>query len=151
MACPFFKDMIVMKSLPGVLALPLVVFFAISAVAQSQQTAPANPLRGTPSPSLVAPAPLVAAPAAAPATTAPAEAAPEPRQRRARRSNSEAGEATTGTKREPSAAQTALRARQKQCGEQWRADKSAGKVQEGQKWPQYWSACNKRLKAGTRT
>ncbi|MES2096842.1 MAG: hypothetical protein V4459_08775 [Pseudomonadota bacterium] len=44
----------------------------------------------------------------------------------------------------PSAAQTAMRARQRQCAAQWKADKTAGKVPAGQTWPQYWSACNKR-------
>ncbi|THD34557.1 MAG: hypothetical protein E7773_15060 [Sphingomonas sp.] len=47
---------------------------------------------------------------------------------------------------EPSAAQKAMYAREKQCGVQWRADKAAGKVAAGMKWPQYWSACNKRMK-----
>jgi len=45
-----------------------------------------------------------------------------------------------------STAQTATAARQHQCGEQWKADKAAGKIPAGQTWPQYWSACNKRLK-----
>lgn len=49
-------------------------------------------------------------------------------------------------KRAPSAAQIALRERQKQCGVEWREAKAAGKVADGMKWPQYWSACNKRLK-----
>ena len=35
--------------------------------------------------------------------------------------------------------------RQKQCGAQWKADKAAGKTGT-QTWPQYWSACSKRLK-----
>ena len=45
-------------------------------------------------------------------------------------------------------AQQAMRARQKKCGAEWKAAKAAGKVEKGMKWPQYWSACNKRLKAG---
>ena len=44
--------------------------------------------------------------------------------------------------------QQAARDRQKKCGEEWKAAKAAGKVEKGMKWPQYWSACNKRLKAG---
>jgi hypothetical protein len=55
---------------------------------------------------------------------------------------------TTKTKKPPSAAQQALRERQKKCGAEWKADKAAGKVEKGMKWPQYWSKCNKRLKAG---
>ena len=47
---------------------------------------------------------------------------------------------------QPSAAQTAMYARERQCGAQWRADKAANKVAAGQTWPQYWSACNKRMK-----
>ncbi len=51
-----------------------------------------------------------------------------------------------GAKRPRSAAQTATASRQHQCGDQWKADKAAGKIPPGQTWPQYWSACNKRLK-----
>jgi len=47
---------------------------------------------------------------------------------------------------QPTAAQSAMYAREKQCGAQWRADKAANKVPAGQTWPQYWSACNKRMK-----
>ena len=47
----------------------------------------------------------------------------------------------------PSPATTAMRARQKQCGAEWKAAKAAGTVDKGMKWPKYWSACNKRLKA----
>ena len=47
---------------------------------------------------------------------------------------------------QPSAAQTAMYARERQCGVQWKSDKAAGKVPAGQTWPQYWSACNKRMK-----
>lgn len=49
-------------------------------------------------------------------------------------------------KKEPSAGMQAMRDRQKKCGEEWKAAKAAGKVEKGMKWPQYWSACNKRLK-----
>jgi hypothetical protein len=54
--------------------------------------------------------------------------------------------APAGAKRARSAAQTATASRQHQCGNQWKADKAAGKITPGQTWPQYWSACNKRLK-----
>ena len=50
-------------------------------------------------------------------------------------------------KRKPSAAVSAMRDRQKRCGAEWKAAKAGGTVAKGQKWPQYWSACNKRLKA----
>jgi hypothetical protein len=50
--------------------------------------------------------------------------------------------------RPPTPGQQAAHARQKQCGAEWKAAKAAGKIEKGMKWPQYWSACNKRLKAG---
>jgi hypothetical protein len=40
----------------------------------------------------------------------------------------------------------AARERQRACGAEWKADKTAGKVKAGMKWPQYWSDCNKRKK-----
>ncbi len=49
-------------------------------------------------------------------------------------------------KKEPSAAQLAERKRIKECGVEWKAAKAANKIEKGMKWPQYWSACNKRLK-----
>jgi hypothetical protein len=52
------------------------------------------------------------------------------------------------TKRAPTAAQQAMRERQKKCGAEWKAAKAAGKVEKGMTWPKYWSACNKRLKLG---
>lgn len=48
--------------------------------------------------------------------------------------------------KEPSAGQSAARARQKQCGTEWRALTDAQKTAQGPKWPQFWSKCNKRLK-----
>jgi hypothetical protein len=41
----------------------------------------------------------------------------------------------------------AMIARERACGAEWKADKAAGKVAAGMKWPQYWSECNKRKKA----
>jgi hypothetical protein len=48
--------------------------------------------------------------------------------------------------RQPSAAQQAMYAREKKCGQMWKADSAAHRIPAGQKWPQYWSACNKRIK-----
>ena len=48
-----------------------------------------------------------------------------------------------------SAGLTAMHERQKKCGAEWKEAKAAGKTEKGMKWPQYWSACNKRLKSGT--
>ena len=47
----------------------------------------------------------------------------------------------------PSPGREAMIARERACGAEWKADKAAGKIQEGMKWPQYWSACNNRKKA----
>lgn len=52
-------------------------------------------------------------------------------------------------KRAPTPGQLAARERQKKCAAEWKQAKADGKVEKGMKWPQYWSACNKRLKAGT--
>jgi len=52
------------------------------------------------------------------------------------------------SKKPPTPAQQAFRARQKKCGAEWKAAKAAGKIKKEMKWPQFWSACNKRLKAG---
>ncbi len=76
---------------------------------------------------VVAPLP-VATPSASAQTTAPSTAKP---------------------KKPPSASQIALRDRQKKCGAEWKAAKAGGKIEKGMKWPQYWSACNKRLKSGS--
>ena len=52
-------------------------------------------------------------------------------------------------KKAPSAGQAAMRERQKKCGAEWKAAKAAGKIEKGQTWPKYWSACNKRLKSAS--
>jgi hypothetical protein len=90
---------------------------ALLCTAAAAQTVP-NPL-----------APPVGRRATPPATTAPAPAPP----------------AATSS-RQPSAGQLAVRERMKRCGAEWRQAKAAGGVPAGQKWPQYWSACNTRLK-----
>ena len=51
------------------------------------------------------------------------------------------------TKRPPSAGQLAVRERAKKCGAEWQEAKAAGRIEKGMKWPKFWSACNKRLKA----
>jgi hypothetical protein len=47
----------------------------------------------------------------------------------------------------PSGGRAAMIARARACGADWKAAKAAGNIPAGQKWPQYWSACNKRKKA----
>jgi hypothetical protein len=48
--------------------------------------------------------------------------------------------------KEMSAAQAALRERQKACGAEWKTVKASGKAEAGMKWPKFWSACNTRMK-----
>jgi hypothetical protein len=60
----------------------------------------------------------------------------------------DAAKSAAKPKKPPSAGQLAARERQKKCGAEWKAAKAAGKIEKGMKWPQYWSACNKRLKGG---
>ncbi|MFN3659073.1 MAG: hypothetical protein ACK4UO_17650 [Pseudolabrys sp.] len=54
-------------------------------------------------------------------------------------------------KKPPTPGQIAAQARMKKCAGEWKEAKAAGKIENGQKWPQYWSACNKRLKAAGAT
>ncbi|TAN12319.1 MAG: hypothetical protein EPN45_05325 [Rhizobiaceae bacterium] len=42
--------------------------------------------------------------------------------------------------------QIAFRKRIHECSVEWHQAKDAGKIKAGQKWPQFWSACNTRLK-----
>jgi len=70
--------------------------------------------------------------AAAPAPAAPVTAAPAPA----------AGAATAGK-----TGRQAMIARERACGAEWKADKAAGRIPAGQKWPQFWSECDKRKKA----
>jgi len=46
----------------------------------------------------------------------------------------------------PSGGRAAMVARMRACGADWKTAKAEGKT-AGQKWPQYWSECNKRKKA----
>lgn len=44
------------------------------------------------------------------------------------------------------AGEIAFRKRIKECGAEWRQDKAKGKLPATAKWPQFWSACDTRLK-----
>jgi hypothetical protein len=79
---------------------------------------------------------------AAAAPAAPATAAPAPATTPAPAPATTAKPAPTG-----SAGRQAMIARERACGAEWKADKAAGKIQAGMKWPQYWSDCDKRKKA----
>jgi hypothetical protein len=72
---------------------------------------------------------------AAPAPAVPTTAAPTPA--------TGAGTTTAAGK----TGRQAMVARERACGAEWKADKAAGKIPAGQKWPQYWSECDKRKKA----
>jgi hypothetical protein len=74
---------------------------------------------------------------AAPAPSTPTTAAPAPA----------AGAATSTKPATGSSGRQAMIARERACGAEWKADKAAGKIPAGQKWPQYWSECDKRKKA----
>jgi hypothetical protein len=40
-----------------------------------------------------------------------------------------------------------MNARERACGKEWKAEKAAGKIPAGMKWPQYWHECDQRKKA----
>jgi hypothetical protein len=75
-------------------------------------------------------APVGAAPAPATPTTAP----PAP--------TAGAAKPATG-----SPGRQAMIARERACGAEWKADKAAGRIQAGMKWPQFWHECDARKKA----
>ncbi|MGF9763747.1 hypothetical protein AAII07_52400 [Microvirga sp. 0TCS3.31] len=56
----------------------------------------------------------------------------------------------TKPEKEPTAAQLAARERMSKCSLEWKEAKAGGKVAKDMKWPAFWSACNKRLKEGTK-
>lgn len=96
------------------------LFSLTSTLAFAQATMPSsNPLRR--------PAPAATQPAATPAPAAEAPAAAKPKR---------TSEKSTGD----------FKARRTQCSSEWKAAKAANKT-NGQKWPQFFSACNTRLKA----
>jgi hypothetical protein len=74
---------------------------------------------------------------AAPAPATPTTAAPAPA----------AGGSTAAKPASGASGRQAMIARERACGAEWKADKAAGKIPAGQKWPQYWSECDKRKKA----
>ena len=90
------------------------------------KTCSANAASATPA--VVAPAKPVAT---APAIKTPAVAVPVV-----------ATKATTA----PATSALSEQSRIKQCGAEWKMAKAANTVPAGQTWPQYWSACDARLK-----
>jgi hypothetical protein len=78
--------------------------------------------------------PASAAPAASPAGAKPAGALP-------------AVAAAKGASVPATGGQLAEQTRIKACGVQWQSAKAANSIPAGQTWPQFWSACDTRLKA----
>ncbi|PWB78794.1 MAG: hypothetical protein C3F11_22110 [Methylocystaceae bacterium] len=113
--------------------------------------APAAAAPSAPEPAATAPAPAVAAPAPAPVPApaptpapapapAPAAVAPPPAAAPAAKPAAAAKPASEG--------KAAQQSRQKKCGAEWKAKKAELQKSDPKlKWPQYWSECNKRLKA----
>jgi len=54
---------------------------------------------------------------------------------------------TAAGKKPMTPGQQAAVVRIRACGAEWQDKKKAGTLPQGAKWPQYWSDCNKRLKA----
>jgi len=52
-----------------------------------------------------------------------------------------------GAGKPASGGRQAMYARERACGKEWKAEKAAGKIPAGMKWPQYWHECNQRKKA----
>jgi hypothetical protein len=89
-----------------------------------------------------APKPTKATPAETKKAAAAEEATPpEPKAGKAAATKPDAA------KKPLTPGQIAAHERIKKCGAEWTAAKEAKKIKAGQKWPQYWSECNKRLKA----
>jgi hypothetical protein len=82
-----------------------------------------------------------------PPSTAAAPAAPtRPATASAPTSTTSTSTSTTTEKKPVSAGREAMYSRERECGKEWKEAKAAGKT-GNMKWPQYWSECNKRLKA----
>ncbi len=76
---------------------------------------------------------------AAPAAATPPAAATKPAATEVKPAATEAKPASGGRQ--------AMYARERACGKEWKADKAAGKIPAGMKWPQYWHECDQRKKA----
>lgn len=83
-----------------------------------------------------------------PRDSIPSYGAPSPTQPMPSAAEAGAGARVPQGRSKPEAGVSSASSRQKQCAAQWRELKIAGQLPEGQKWPQFWSACNARLKAG---
>jgi hypothetical protein len=104
----------------------------------TQATAPAQP-----APAVQPAKPVKISKKKVTAPVAPADTAAAPAQP----SNNNGTVATVDKNGKPfTPGQIAAHQRIKQCAVEWHAAKSAGTLPQGEKWPQFWSACNTRLK-----
>jgi hypothetical protein len=127
-------------------------FVAAGCQAPAASAAPAAPAPKMAAPA--APAPKMAAPAvpvvpAAPAAAATKMAAPAAKMAApaATAAAPAAGDMLDKNGKPMSAGEAAKVSRQRACGVKWKAAKAAGTLPAGQTWPQFYSACNKELKA----
>jgi hypothetical protein len=102
-------------------------------ISESKPAAPAEAPKTAPAAEAPAPAPAAEAPKPAPAP-APAAEAPKPAAPKAAAPAKET--------------KSAVNARQKACGAEWKAQKAELKKKDPKiSWPKFWSECNARLKA----
>jgi len=81
------------------------------------------------------------------AKAAPADTSKETKKKKdVKKETTTSTPVTTGTPTGKPGRQAMIE-RERACGKEWRENKAAGKIAAGQKWPQYWSECNKRMKA----
>ncbi len=80
------------------------------------------------------------------AKAAPADTSKETKKKETKKETTTSAPVTTGTPTGKPGRQAMIE-RERACGKEWRENKAAGKIPAGQKWPQYWSECNKRMKA----
>jgi len=92
-------------------------------------------------------APAAPAKAAAPAAPAAPAAAGKVAAPAAPAAPAAGGEMVDKNGKPMSAGRAAMVTRERACGAQWKDLKAKGQVPVGQTWPQFWSACNKALKA----
>jgi len=69
----------------------------------------------------------------------------KPKKKRTAKAKSDQPKSDQAKKSSPG--REAAATRRRECSAEWKADKAAGKVADGMKWPKYWSACNTRKKS----
>lgn len=147
-----FRAQCLKSSAPAAVKTPAGAKVAAAPMAAKPAPAPMAAPLAKPTVAAKATAPVVAAKATTPAVvakTTTATAAPVARTAVAKTIVAKAPAASKpapGTPRVQTAGQLAANDRMRQCGQQWQTAKAAGRIPVGQTWPQYWSACNTRMK-----